>query len=78
MAFNDLINWIEEKVDTNEEVYGPAQTVKLLETCDINVEINNRIIAWKLKPKYKINGNMQYDTFLMVKLEIKAESGTEG
>ena len=56
VAFNDLLDGIEEMVDTNEDVYRPAQTVKLLETCDVNVEINNRIIAWKQKPKYKING----------------------
>ena len=41
---------------------------------DNNVEINNRLIAWKQRPKHKINGHLQYDTFLMVELESKAKA----
>ena len=48
--------------------------LKLLETCDTNVEINSRLIAWKQKPKYKINGHLQYDTFLMIELESKVKT----
>ena len=39
-----------------------------------NVEINNRLIACKQRPKYKINGHLQYDTFLMVEQKSKVKA----
>ena len=74
VAFDDLIDQIKNQVDTSEEVYGPAQTVRLLETCDTSVEFNSRLILWRQKPKCRINGQVQYDTFLMVELESKVKA----
>ena len=74
VAFDDLIDWIEHQADTSKKVYGPAQTVRLLETCDTNLEINYKLIWWRQKPKCKINGHVQYNTFLMVELESKVKA----
>ena len=62
MTFDDLIDWVKKKFDTSEEVYEPTQTVRLLEKCNTNVEINYRLILWKQMPKCKINGHVHYNT----------------
>ena len=70
---------IEKQIDINEEVFGPAQTIRLLETCDINVEIGYRTVSWSQRPKFRIRNNTQYDSNLIVELEsnIKAKKRVE-
>ena len=79
IAFDTLMDRIEKQIDINEEVFGPAQTIRLLETCDINVEIGYRTVSWSQRPKFKIRNNTQYDSNLIVELEsnVKAKKRVE-
>ena len=62
MAFDNLIDWFKKKVDTSKKVYGPAQTIRLLEKCNTNVKINYRLILWKQRRKCMINEHVQLNT----------------
>ena len=51
-----------------------SQCVKLLETCDRNVDIAYKTILWNQKPHYKIKNYCQYDKTLTVDLESKIKA----
>ena len=79
IAFDTLMDRIEKQIDVNKEVFGPAKTIRLLEICDINVEIGYRTVSWSQRPKFKIRNNTQYDSNLIVELEsnVKAKKRVE-
>ena len=74
VAFNALVETIETKVDLNQDNFGPAQIIKLIEPCDPNVAIDIKTIYWKPRPRYQVQHQTQYDTILAIDMESKIKA----
>ena len=71
IAFQELADEIEEEETTTDGnvMFGSPQVIHLTSTCDPNVEANWSIQYFKMKPKFKLSDNFQYDAVLNVEVE---------
>ena len=54
VAFNDMMERIETTTNVAGKMMTPTQIIKLVETCDPNVEIKFKMLSWKSEPMFKI------------------------
>ena len=59
----------EEETANGIIMFGPPQVVHLTTTCDPNVEASWSIQYFKIKPKFQLSQNNQYDARLDVEVE---------
>ena len=71
IAFQELVDEVEEEETTTDGnvMFGSPQVIHLTSTCDPNVEANWSIQYFKMKPKFKLSDNFQYDAVLNVEVE---------
>ena len=74
--FTKLLETMEKNKDMTSDIFfRPPQIVKLVETCDLNVDISYKTVNWRTDPTFKVRmKHAQYDTVLMCELETKIKA----